>query len=204
VLILFEPRRTNVPTLLATLPALGDGLPAGHLLQVSGPEPASVPTVEFDSSEVALPLAATEQPHEAVAYVTGIRRVLYRILGWASVGMAVVGAITPGIPTVPFVILAGYFFVRSSPEAHEWLRRSRWFGPILRDWEAHRGVRRSLRNAALALIGASMAITLLIGLPVALAAPIVAMQIVLLVLTLRVRVVEPAPLAPAPILAVPA
>jgi uncharacterized membrane protein YbaN (DUF454 family) len=39
--------------------------------------------------------------------------------------MAIVGVITPAIPTAPFVIPGGVFFVRSSPQAHEWLRHAR-------------------------------------------------------------------------------
>jgi uncharacterized membrane protein YbaN (DUF454 family) len=122
--------------------------------------------------------------------VTGTGRVVYKALGWSSVGMAVVGAITPGIPTVPFVILGGYFFVRSSPEAHEWLRQSRWFGPMLRDWEAHRGVRRPVRNAALGLIGGGMGLTALMPLPAPLKVTIVACQVAGLALVLCLRVVE--------------
>jgi uncharacterized protein len=125
--------------------------------------------------------------------MTGTGRVVYQALGWASVGMAVVGAITPGIPTAPFVLLAGYFFIRSSREAHEWLRQSRWFGPMLRDWEEHRGVRRSIRNAAVGLIVLGMAVTLMLGLPTAVLATILTLQLVGLAIVLSLRVVEPIP-----------
>src|SRR5262249_27862254 len=125
---------------------------------------------------IAAPGEALE-PHQG-AYVTGTRQVVYQALGWSSVGMAVVGAITPGIPTTPFVVLAGYFFVRSSPEAHQWLRQSRWFGPLLRDWEEHRAVRRSVRNATAGLIVGSMVLTLLLDLPAALVATIISLQII--------------------------
>jgi uncharacterized membrane protein YbaN (DUF454 family) len=135
-----------------------------------------------------------------VIYVTGTTRVVYKALGWSSVGMAVVGAIMPGIPTTPFVILAGYFFTRSSPEAHEWLRQSRWFGPILRDWEEHRGVRRWVRNATLALIGGGMVVTALMGLSTGLTATILTLQAVGIGIVLNLRVIEPA--APAPAAAV--
>ena len=94
---------------------------------------------------------------------------------------------------MPFVIIAGYFFIRSSPESHQWLRQSRWFGPLLRDWEDHRGIRRPVRNAALALIGVSMVLTLFLGLPTALTAAIVICQIIGMAIVSRLHVVEPTP-----------
>jgi uncharacterized membrane protein YbaN (DUF454 family) len=155
----------------------------------------------LDLEKVNLRIAESPQSIEdsrakPVVYVTGMGRVVYTTLGWTSVGMAVVGAITPGIPTAPFVILGGYFFIRSSPEAHEWLRQSRWFGPILRDWEEHRGVRRSIRNAAVALIGGSMVVTTLMPLPTALTVTIVALQAVGLAIVMNLRVVDPVPFTP--------
>jgi uncharacterized membrane protein YbaN (DUF454 family) len=166
LLILFQPSQISARALLEALPALR--------LQSSPP--------------IRL---AEDLESESGDYVTGARRVVYQVLGWGSVGMAVVGAIMPGIPTAPFVILAGYFFIRSSKKAHTWLRESRWFGPILRDWEDHRAVRRSVRNAALALIVVSMAITIWLGLPQLLTVSIVALQVIGLAIILNLRVVDP-------------
>jgi uncharacterized protein len=172
VLILFDPRQTNAQILMEALPGLRLDLP------VCSP----------------LPQDTSDQLHNN--YMTGMGRVAYQALGWSSVGMAVVGAILPGIPAAPFVVLAGYFFIRSSPEAHRWLRQSRWFGPLLRDWEEHRAVRRSVRNAALALIGAGMVLTALMGLPTALMGTILSLQAIGMVIVVSLRVVEP--IAPAP------
>jgi uncharacterized membrane protein YbaN (DUF454 family) len=181
VLIRFEPKQTGVATLLEALPALRlDPSVRPPLLDGDRDPPPALPAGSQSGS---------------VVYMTGTGRVVYTALGWTSVGMAVVGAITPGIPTAPFVILGGYFFIRSSPEAHGWLRQSRWFGPMLRDWEVHRGVRRSVRNAALALIGGSMVVTSLMPLSAALKVTIVALQAAGVVIVLNLRVVEPVPLA---------
>jgi uncharacterized membrane protein YbaN (DUF454 family) len=176
VLILFEPRQMSVAALLEALPAL-------RL------EQATLAPVLLE--ENGKPLEGSGS--RSVVYVTGTGRVVYTVLGWTSVGMAVVGAITPGIPTAPFVILGGYFFIRSSPRAHRWLQQSLWFGPILRDWEVHRGVRRSLRNAALALIGGGMVVTTLLPFSVPLKVTIIALQGVGLVIVLHLRVVDPVP-----------
>jgi uncharacterized membrane protein YbaN (DUF454 family) len=118
-------------------------------------------------------------------------RNLYQALGWSSVGMAIVGAITPGIPTTPFALLAGYFFIRSSPAAHDWLLRSRWLGPIVQDWEQHRGVRPGVKAAAVGLIACSMALTWMLGLPAAVTTTILTFEVIGLVIVVRLPVVEP-------------
>jgi uncharacterized membrane protein YbaN (DUF454 family) len=198
VLLLFDPQQTTAQSLIDRLPALRlDPFLDIPLLEGEGDNPLAL------AEEFSRDLAVADPPdlvaHAAApgTYVTGIRRTIYKALGWASVGMAVVGAILPGIPTVPFVVLAGYFFVRSSPEAHAWLRQSRLFGALLRDWEEHRGVRRSVRNVAAGLIGASMVLVLLLELPLPLLATILPLQLLGLVIVLRLRVIDPALSAPA-------
>jgi uncharacterized membrane protein YbaN (DUF454 family) len=196
VLILFEPRQTSARALLEALPALRlETPPRLRLLSEEHDNPLAL--AEEVGQQLAIPEGPDPDPAGPGVYMTGWRRTLYKALGWSSVGMAVVGAITPGIPTAPFVILAGYFFIRSSPEAHQWLRQSRWFGTLLRDWEDHRGVRRSVRNAALGLIGASMVITPLLGLPIPLVATILPLQLIGLAIVARLRVIDPASPAPA-------
>jgi uncharacterized membrane protein YbaN (DUF454 family) len=191
VLILFEPRQTSARALLEALPALrlepGDH---AHLLQGEDEHPAA-PAEHIVGTNAVLGQDHEPEPALPGNYATGTRRVVYTALGWSSVGMAVVGAIVPGIPTTPFVLLAGYFFIRSSPQAHAWLRQARVFGPILRDWEEHHAVRPGVRHAALGLIGASMVATPLVGLPAPVVAVILALQVVGLTLVYRLRVVEP-------------
>ncbi len=183
LLVRYAPPQTSAQRLLEALPGLR--------LEPLPPAPAVAEPNEVTEVTV---LPRRSGP----VYVTGMTRVFYQGLGWASVGLAVVGAITPGIPTAPFVVLAGYFFIRSSPEAHQWLRRSRWFGPILRDWEDHRAVRRSVRNAAIGLIFVGMAVTLILGLPPALTATIITLELLGLVIVMSLPVIDPASLVIAP------
>lgn len=79
---------------------------------------------------------------------------LYVSLGISFVFLAVIGVILPLVPTTPFLLLASYFFVRSSPRLNSWLLHSRLFGPILRDWQEKRGVRRSVKFTAVGMIPA--------------------------------------------------
>ena len=55
------------------------------------------------------------------------RRVLFNVLGLVSVGVGAVGVFVPGLPTTVFLLIASYFFSRSSPRLKNWL----WTRPVL-------------------------------------------------------------------------
>jgi uncharacterized protein len=90
-----------------------------------------------------------------------IRSLLYVAGGWACLGLAVIGAVLPILPTTPFVLLASWCFYRGSPRIHAWLHRSRWFGPTLDDWHHYHGIRRSLKDRAIRMVVVVAACTLL-------------------------------------------
>jgi uncharacterized protein len=182
VLILFAPRLTNSAALLEALRGAWSTLPSPVETEVrvrpARASRAAPPTpVLTEDIVVCEPTRAPTRPIKQPVYVTGSLRRLYKGFGWASVGMAVIGAIMPGIPTAPFVILASYFFIRSSPESREWLLNSRWFGPTLRDWEEKGGVRRPIKYVALALMAGGMYLTFQVGLPLPVLTTVVAFQV---------------------------
>ena len=55
-------------------------------------------------------------------------------LGFASLGMAYVGVIVPGIPFSIFLVFAAYCFAKSSKRMHDWLYNHKYFGPFLTNW----------------------------------------------------------------------
>ena len=89
-----------------------------------------------------------------------IRSFLYVTGGWVCIGLAVLGAILPILPTTPFLLLASWCFYRGSPRIHAWLHRSQWFGPTLDDWHHYHGVRRSLKHRAILMVLAVTVTTL--------------------------------------------
>lgn len=76
---------------------------------------------------------------------TGLKRILYIVVGIVCVALAVVGALLPGIPTTPWVLLASYCFARSSARLDRWLRNAPIFGKLIRDWNQYHGVDRRLK-----------------------------------------------------------
>ena len=95
-------------------------------------------------------------PHseEAVrpCQATGLKRVLFVSLGLLFTGIGIVGLFVPLLPTTPWLLLASYFFARSSSRLHHWLRTWPLTGQVIRDWETHRGVRLKVKVVGIALL----------------------------------------------------
>lgn len=100
--------------------------------------------------------------------VSGVRRFLYVCAGLVCVGLAYLGAVLPGLPTTPWVLLASYLFSRSSPRLERWLKRSPLFGRLLRDWDEHGGIRRPVKVFVVCLVVTVVSLSLAFrNLPVA-------------------------------------
>lgn len=84
--------------------------------------------------------------------IQGPRGVVFVTLGCIFVGLGALGAVLPVLPTTPFLLLASYFFIRSSPRLNDKLMRSPFFGPFLRDWHQHRGVRPRVKVTAVVMV----------------------------------------------------
>ncbi|MCX7418305.1 MAG: YbaN family protein [Planctomycetia bacterium] len=90
--------------------------------------------------------------HGRASPATGLRRWLYLLLGWFFVGVALLGAILPILPSTPFLLLASWFFVRSKPALRAWLMQLPVFGSMLHDWDQHQAIRSSSKRAAYVLV----------------------------------------------------
>lgn len=125
-----------------------------------------------DSSEAdpSVPLVHwTDSRDESLCFIKlparahGWRRALLLTAAVATLLLGLLGIVLPGLPTTPFVLLASYCLLRSSPALHERLIHSRLFGGVLRDWHLHRGIRPHIRYKALVVVllvvAASLAFT---------------------------------------------
>ena len=82
-------------------------------------------------------------------------RLIYFILGLVCLGFVFISWL-PGIPTADFVILALFFFVRSSRRFEMWLRNHPVFGKIIRSYQG--GL--TVRAKTIALIGITISISI--------------------------------------------
>ena len=67
-----------------------------------------------------------------------MKKWLWRSLGLIFVGFAYIGAITPGVPTTFFALLAAWAFSKSSPQLDKWLHEHPLLGKYLTNWEQKR------------------------------------------------------------------
>ena len=70
--------------------------------------------------------------------------------GIVLVGIGIIGAFLPLLPTTPFLLLAAYCFGRGSERFHRWLLAHPWMGPPIIKWQRDRTVSRSSKTTILA------------------------------------------------------
>jgi len=85
-----------------------------------------------------------------------MKKLLWKILGFLSLGMAYVGLVTPGIPYSCFVVFAAYCFAKGSPKMHAWLYNHKIFGPFLTNWNTKRVFPTKMKFFMLAMMSSSL------------------------------------------------
>lgn len=65
---------------------------------------------------------------------------IYIVLGILSVILGLIGALLPIIPTTPFLLVASYFFTRSSKRLNDLLYKNRYLGPYLQSISSGNGM----------------------------------------------------------------
>ena len=67
-------------------------------------------------------------------------KIIYVILGFISMGLGIAGSFLPGLPTVPFLLLASFFFARGAERFHGWFTQTRIYKNYLEDFEKNRSM----------------------------------------------------------------
>lgn len=67
-------------------------------------------------------------------------------LGILSLIAGFIGVFLPLLPTTPFALLAAFCFSKGSDALHEWLLESKFFGPLIKDWEKHGVIRLNIKR----------------------------------------------------------
>jgi hypothetical protein len=84
-------------------------------------------------------------------------RTIYLVLGLVAVAAGIVGIFLPILPTVPFMLLAAFFFARSNPAWERRILEHPHFGPPIRAWRERGAIGRGAKFAAVLALGVSAA-----------------------------------------------
>ena len=78
-----------------------------------------------------------------------LKKKIYIFVGFLAVILGIIGVILPGIPTVPFLLVALFCFERSSKKYHDMILNNKYFGKVLRDYYEGRGLTTSVKIKAI-------------------------------------------------------
>lgn len=87
-----------------------------------------------------------------------MKKKFFTFLGFLFLIFGIIGAFLPIIPTVPFILIAAYFFEKSSDKFYNWLLTNRYFGEYLKDYRINRGITK--RNKIIAIVSTIFGMTL--------------------------------------------
>lgn len=103
--------------------------------------------------------------HEMRAHNSRTVRIVFAGLGTLCVGIGLLGAVLPVLPTTPFMLLAAGCFVRASPRFYNWLLNTRTFGPLIREWRRYHSIPWKTKLTAIALMATTLSISIIFFVP---------------------------------------
>ena len=85
-----------------------------------------------------------------------LKKKLYIAFGFLAVTLAIVGVFIPGLPTVPFLLVALFCFERSFKKYHDMIMNNKYFGPVLQDYYSGKGLTPSVKIKAILFLSCGM------------------------------------------------
>jgi uncharacterized protein len=100
--------------------------------------------------------------HETKISKNPLLRYLWLALGFMFTGLGFLGYILPGLPGTVFILIAVYFFARSSPRFYNWLLNNPVFGQLIRDWRSGKGIPMQAKIIAVTVIALTIGFSALV------------------------------------------
>ncbi|MDF1523139.1 MAG: YbaN family protein [Trueperaceae bacterium] len=132
------------------------------------PPPRSTPALDDRRAHVVRrgERAWIDYSHELRIQRNPVLRSTYLVLGVVCVAFGAIGVVVPGWPTTVWILVATYFFARSSPRFYNWLMNHRVFGPLIRDWRDGKGLSARAKGLAVTTIVLSIGTSIVLIPPV--------------------------------------
>lgn len=89
-----------------------------------------------------------------------MKKAMYGSFGFLFLTLGIIGIFFPVLPTTPFMLLASFFFLRSSERMHRWIMNHRVFGPPVKNYMENRSMKKSTKVKAISTLWLSLGLSL--------------------------------------------
>ena len=79
-------------------------------------------------------------------------RIFLTIIGLISLGLGILGAFLPVLPTTPFLLLAATLFLKSDQRLYDWLMNHPRLGPYIRNFLEHKAIPLRVKVVSVSLV----------------------------------------------------
>jgi uncharacterized membrane protein YbaN (DUF454 family) len=69
-----------------------------------------------------------------------MKKKIFIILSFVSLGFGILGMFLPILPTTPFLLLSAALFAKSSTQYYQWLLNHKHFGQYIRDFRENKSI----------------------------------------------------------------
>ncbi|MFA9489296.1 MULTISPECIES: YbaN family protein [unclassified Mannheimia] len=78
-------------------------------------------------------------------------KLLYIICGFICIGLGIIGAVLPGLPTTPFLLLALFCFTKGSEKMRLWFIQTKLYKKYLQEYDEKRAMTMKQKITILAI-----------------------------------------------------
>ena len=78
------------------------------------------------------------------------------IISCICIGLGVLGIFLPLLPTTPFLLLASWLLLKSSPKLHQWLLNHKVLGIYIRNYEVYKAIPLRAKIISISLLWATI------------------------------------------------
>jgi len=85
-----------------------------------------------------------------------LKKYIFLVLGFFFLGLGILGLFLPLLPTTVFLLIAAYFFAKSSEKYYNWLINNKYFGKFIRDYKEGKGVPLKTKTISITILWATI------------------------------------------------
>jgi uncharacterized protein len=91
-----------------------------------------------------------------------LKKYAFLVLGTLSLGIGMIGVLLPVLPTTPFLLMASFFYLRSSKRMYNWLVNHKVFGSYIYCYMTYHAISPRTKVGALIFLWATLVFSMVV------------------------------------------